>query len=70
MKLETSKVLESNEAKNFTVVELKDGKVAFVFDPKKELGDSKSGKTTLISTTSGAVKVNGFTISMNVYTKK
>lgn len=69
MKLEFSKELDSNKAKNFTVVELKDGKVAYVFDPKVELGASKSGKTQIISTTSGAVKVNGFVVSMNVYKK-
>jgi len=69
MKLETQKVLDESKAKNFTVVELKDGKVAYVFDPKTQLGDSKSGKTKIISTTSGALKVNGYTISMNVYTK-
>ena len=70
MKLETKQVLETNGSKNFTVVELKDGQIAFVFNPGKKLGASKSGKTQIISTTSGALRVNGMVLSMNVYTKE
>ena len=42
-------------------------------DLSKRLGPSKSGKTILVSTTSGGVPVPGadnITLSLNVYTKE
>ena len=55
-------------AGNFEVVRLTDGRVAYVFDPKQKVGPSKSGKTTLISTTAGALNLPGLpTISANIF---
>jgi len=48
---------------------LDDGRVAVVFDPKKELGMSKSGKSKLIASTNGNMSVSDFTAGVNVYRK-
>jgi hypothetical protein len=53
---------------NYEILRLPDGRIAYVFNPLIKLGPSKSGKTTLVSSTSGAVKLGGLpTISVNVY---
>jgi ABC-type multidrug transport system ATPase subunit len=55
-------------AGNFEVVRLSDGRVAYIFNPAAKVGPSKSGKTTLISTTAGALNLPGLpTISVNVF---
>lgn len=55
---------------NLTITTNKDGTVTITFDPKKSLGPSKSGKTTMIATTSGAAALPGDTdvkININIY---
>ncbi len=49
------------------------GKLVIVVDLAQRHGPSKSGKTTVIATTSGNVVVDpnsGATMGLNVYTKK
>lgn len=51
----------------------KDGKLIIVVDLAQRHGPSKSGKTTVIATTSGNVVVDansGATMGLNVYTKQ
>lgn len=68
--LKVKKSLYENKAKNYEVVELADGRVAYVLDPTKDLGKSASGKTNIVSTTSGALKLDsGLVVSMNAYRK-
>jgi hypothetical protein len=63
-------VLHDGKDKNLQVATMSDGRVAYLFDPKKILGPSKSGKTQLVSTTSGALKLNGLpTIAVNIFQK-
>ena len=52
---------------------VKDGKLSILVDLAKTFGKSKSGKTTVIATTSGNVLIDpnsGATLGLNVYTKK
>lgn len=68
--LEVTEVLHVARDRNFEVVRLSDGRVAYVFNAELKLGPSKSGKTTMISTTSGALDLPGMpTISVNVFQK-
>jgi hypothetical protein len=62
------RIINNVPSQNFSIVRLTDGRVAYVFDPTVELGASASGKSTLISTTKGALRLDGLpVISMNVY---
>ena len=54
---------------NLEFCQLEDGRVAIVFDPKKDLGASKSGKSKLIGTTNGNMSVADFTAGVNIYRK-
>ena len=55
---------------NFEVVQLSDGRIAYVFDSARDLGPSSTGKTTMVSTTKGALNLPGQpTISVNVFRK-
>lgn len=55
---------------NIEVLKLDDGRIAYVFNPAMSLGPSKSGKTTMVSTTSGSLTLPGLpVISVNVYRK-
>ena len=56
-------------ANNLEFVELEDGRIAAVFDPKKSLGKSASGKSTLIASTNGNLSVSDFTAGVNIYRK-
>ena len=56
-------------ASNVEVASLEDGRIAVIFDPKKKLGISKSGKSQLIASTSGNINVNGINIGFNAYRK-
>jgi len=56
-------------AANLEFIELEDGRMAIVFDPKKSLGNSKSGKSVLIASTNGNKGVNDFTAGVNIYRK-
>lgn len=51
-----------------------DGKVAIVFDPKVRLGPSASGKTLMVSSSSGNQVINTpagpVTVGFNAYVKK
>ena len=67
MEVKTS--LLTRAESNFEAVQLKDGRVAIIYDPKKKLGTSKSGKSNLICTTNGAVAVLDHTVSINIYKK-
>lgn len=51
--------------------EVKGDKVTLTFDLKKEQGQSGSGKSTIVATTSGNVKVPGtnVTLGLNAYRK-
>lgn len=55
---------------NLEFVQLDDGRFAIVFDPKKSLGTSKSGKSDLIASTNGNMGVSDFTAGVNIYRKK
>lgn len=55
--------------KNLEIVQLEDGRVAVTFDPKKSLGKSASGKSTIIATTSGNMAVGDFVVGFNAYRK-
>ena len=57
------------QGNNCEFVELEDGRVAIVFDPKKSIGVSKSGKSKLIASTNGNMSVSDFTAGVNVYRK-
>lgn len=51
-------------------IDVKSGKLHIVVDLSKEQGPSKSGKTTVIGTTSGNVQVaghDGTFVGLNVY---
>lgn len=51
---------------------VKDGKLTIVVDLTKDLGPSSSGKTNLIGTTAGSVKVDGYegvSFGLNVFRK-
>jgi hypothetical protein len=54
---------------NVEVVSQEDGRIAVIFDPKKKLGASKSGKSNIIATTGGNINVNGISIGFNAYRK-
>ena len=56
-------------ANNIEFVELEDGRMAAVFDPKKSLGKSASGKSDLIASTNGNLSVSDFTAGINIYRK-
>lgn len=49
--------------------EVKDGKLVIVVDLSQTFGRSKSGKTTIVATTSGGQRVPGteVTVGLNVY---
>jgi ATP-dependent protease Clp ATPase subunit len=65
-----TETLDANKAKNWEVARLSDGRVAYIFSPTVRLGPSASGKTTLVSTTGGALNVPGLpTIAVNSFTK-
>lgn len=61
-------------ANNVSISQDKDGKVVIVFDPKMSLGDSKSGKTTIVASTYGFERVltstGSVSISLNVTRSK
>ena len=45
-----------------------EGKVLVLrVDTAKSQGQSKSGKSEILGTTSGAAKLNGFSVNLNVY---
>lgn len=54
---------------NVEVIMLEDGRMAVVFDPKKKLGISKSGKSQMVASTNGNINVNGVNIGFNAYRK-
>lgn len=54
---------------NLEFIALDDGRVAIVFNPKKELGLSKSGKSKLVASTNGNMSVADFTAGVNIYRK-
>ncbi len=46
-------------------------KITIVIDTTKELGESKSGKSITVATTSGNQKLeHGLTLGLNLYRKK
>ena len=63
----TQEVLLSRD--NCEVISLEDGRMAVVFDPKKKLGISKSGKSQMVASTNGNINVNGISIGFNAYRK-
>jgi hypothetical protein len=61
-------VLHDAPAKNLQVVKLSDGRIAYVYDPAQQVGPSKSGKSVLVSTTGGALRIEGLpNIAVNIY---
>ena len=63
-----AEILHDAPAGNLQVARMDDGRIAYLFDPRKQLGPSKSGKTTLISTTAGALRLEGLpVIAVNCY---
>lgn len=57
-------------ANNLEFVQLDDGRVGAIWDPKKTLGTSKSGKSDLIASTNGNMALLDFTVGVNIYRKK
>lgn len=54
----------------FTITEEKDS-IVITIDKKSDLGPSKSGKTQMIASSHGAIKVqDDITINLNVYRPK
>ncbi len=54
---------------NLEVEELESGKIALIFDPTVDLGESQSGKNHITVSTRGAINVKGLQINLNVYRK-
>jgi ABC-type proline/glycine betaine transport system ATPase subunit len=55
---------------NALVFELDDGRLALVFDPKQDLGLSGSGKSHVVATAAGMIKLtNGISISFTAFRK-
>lgn len=71
--MKSKQVLVESKDKNYEIHVLDDGRVSYVFDPRKAGATSKSGKSVLLSTTSGAITIQAsgvqFQISMNAYKK-
>jgi uncharacterized Zn finger protein (UPF0148 family) len=64
----TATVKEPKAPKNIDV-EVKGTKMTITIDTSKDFGPSKSGKTTMIATTSGEVKIGDVCVNINVYKK-
>jgi len=71
--MKSKQVLLNDTDKNYEIHVLDDGRIAYLFDPKKVGAVSKSGKSVIISSTHGSVQVTAsgvaVTISMNAYKK-
>ena len=50
--------------------ELENGTLTIRVDITKDLGPSKSGKTTIVATTEGALDIQGIKVNLNVYKPK
>lgn len=64
-----AKVEKVKKAPQNVAMSMEGTTIVLKIDPSKDLGKSKSGKTTLIGTTAGEFVYNGVCLNVNVYRK-